>query len=104
MPLSKVVNSDLDTIVSNYMGEHYLLDSVRCKFTVDDAIEILEIPKGMKELVEVRNYKPTSRYVSSQLEKIFKGKTRVKKLDVEKELRVVISKGNSKDDDMAVKL
>ena len=52
MPLCKVVNSDLDTIVSNYVGEHYfLLGSVRCKFTLDDVVEILQIPKGSKELI-----------------------------------------------------
>ena len=86
--------------MSNYVGEHYfLLGSVRCKFTIDDVVEILQIPKGTKELVEVKNYKATS-----EKEKIFKGKTRVKKVEVEKELRLVISRGNSKEDDIAVKL
>ena len=100
IPLCKVVNSDIDTIVSNYVGDHYfLLGSVRYKFSVDDVVDILEIPKGVKELVEVRNYKPTS-----QLEKIFKGKTRVKKWDVEKELQVVINKENFEDDDIVAKL
>ena len=100
MPLCKVVNSDLDTIVSNYVGEHYfLLGSVRCKFSIDDVVEILQLPKGTKDLVVVKNYKATS-----ELEKIFKGKTRVKKLEVEKELRLVISRGNSEEDDIAVKL
>ena len=76
IPLCKIVNSDLDTIVSNYVGDHYfLLGGVKCKFSVDDVVDILQIPKDEKELVEVKNYKP-----SSQLEKIFKGKTRVKKM------------------------
>ena len=52
MPLSKVVNSDLDTIINNYVSDHYfLLGSVKCKFSVDDVVEILQILKGDKELV-----------------------------------------------------
>ena len=100
MPLCKVVNSDLDTIVLNYVGKHYfLLGSVRCKFTLDDVVEILQIPKGSKELVEVKNYKATSNF-----EKLFKDKTKVKKMEVEKELRLVLSRGKCEEDDIAVKL
>ena len=77
--LARLSGNDLGVVT---VGDHYfLLGSVKCKFSVDDVEDILQIPKGEKELVEVKNYKPTS-----QLEKYSKER-RVKKLDIEKELK-----------------
>ena len=76
-----------------------MLGDEMCKFSVDNNIEILEIPKGEKELLEVKNYKPTS-----HLERLFDGKIWVKKSDVERILKQFGRTSSSEDEDVCVKL
>ena len=61
MPLCKVVNKDLDIIISKYVGKNkFLIEKEKIEFTSDDIAEILDLPKGGKEITEVRNYKASS--------------------------------------------
>ena len=90
IPLCKIINSDLDVLISKYLGENYfLLGGERCNFYVDNIVEILQIP----------NEDSTSR-----LERLFEGKTHVRKSDVERILKQLARTRSSEDEDVCVKL
>ena len=61
MPLCKVVNKDLDIIISKYVGkDQFLIGKEKIKFNLDDIAKILDLPKGEKEIIEIKNYKASS--------------------------------------------
>ena len=49
MPLCKVVNKDLDIIISKYVGKgQFLIGKEKMKFNPDDIAKILDLPKKVR--------------------------------------------------------
>ena len=100
MPLCNMVNKDLDIIISKYVGNgQFLVGKEMMKFTSDDIAKILDLPKGEKEITKVKNYK-----ASSVLERLFEGKQRVKRLEVEQNLNKLLKVKNIEDVYLCVQL